>query len=247
MFVNTTQSPTDDLRVRQALIYATDRQAIVDAVFMGYSPPAYGPLSRATWGYDSGVESFYAYDPQQAEQLLEQAGWRDTDGDGIRDKDGQKLVLKTILMTWGLLPDVGQILEEQLRQVGVQLDTQVLAYPVAVQTAAEGQYHLSPFVIFSSDPDILRSSFHSSNADGGFNWSKVRDPELDALLEQGMQTLDQGKRQAIYAQIQQRIMEQALIIPIRDYVNLIGTSSHVKGLRFDTQGWFPWLYDVRLD
>jgi peptide/nickel transport system substrate-binding protein len=247
MFINTTQSPTDDLRVRQALIYATDRQAIVDAVFMGYSPPAYGPLSRVTWGYDSGVESFYAYDPQQAEQLLEQAGWRDTDGDGIRDKDGQKLVLKTILMTWGLLPDVGQILEEQLRQVGVQLDTQVLAYPVAVQTAAEGRYHLSPFVIFGSDPDILSSSFHSSNADGGFNWSKVRDPELDALLEQGMQTLDQEKRQAIYAQIQQRIMEEALIIPIRDYVNLIGASSHVKDLRFDTQGWFPWLYDVRLD
>ncbi len=245
IYLNTTRPPTDELDVRKALLYATDRQAIVDTVFMGYSPPAYGPLCRVTWGYDPGVESWYRYDPQHARQLLDKAGWRDDDGDGVRERNGQPLKLDCVVMGWGLVPEVVQMLKEQFRAVGVQMDIRLLSYPAAVQAAAQGDYHLIPFTFSSSDPHILFSSFHSRNADGGFNWSKVRDPTLDALLERGMQTLDEAGRKEIYAEIQQLVMEQALIIPIRDYVNLNGTSSQVEGLRYDAQGWFPWLYEVR--
>ena len=246
MHINTTKPPTDDLRVRQALIHATDRQAIIDAVFMGYSPPAYGPLCRVTWGYDSSVESRYPYDLARAAELLDKAGWRDVDGDGIRERDGQPLVLEMILMTWGFAPQVGQMLTEQYKKVGIQAHSQVIsAYPSVVQAATEGKHHLIPFSLFSSDPHILRSMFHSANADTGFNWSKVRDAELDSLLDQGAQV--QGEQRAqIYAEIQQRIMEQALIIPIRDYVNLNAASARVENLRYDAQGWFPWLYDVKI-
>ncbi|MBN1640652.1 MAG: ABC transporter substrate-binding protein [Anaerolineae bacterium] len=247
MYVNTSRAPTDDLRVRQALLYAVDRQAIIDAVFAGFSPPAYGPLARTTWAYDPLVETLYPYDPAQAGQLLEAAGWRDSDGDGIRDRDGQPLALETVLTSWGLLPEVGQVLQEQYRQVGVRLEMQTIAaYPAVVQAAAEGSYHLIPFNLSASDPHILRTAFHSSNVDGGFNWSKVRDPELDRLLDQGTQTLDEETRADIYRQVQQRVMAQALVIPIRDYVNLNGASGQVTGLRYDAQGWFPWLYDVRI-
>jgi peptide/nickel transport system substrate-binding protein len=247
MYLNVVKPPLDDVRVRQALIYATDRQAIVDTVFMGYSPIAYGPLCRSTWGYDSSVERLYPFDLDKAQELLEQAGWRDTDGDGIRDKDGQSLALETVLMSWGFVPEVGQMLQQQYLRVGVQLKTQLLAYPAALQVASEGKHHLIPFTFSGSDPGILRSAFHSANADGGFNWSKIRDPQLDAWLDQGRPSLDTDERAAIYGQIQQSIMEQALIIPIRDYVNLNGVSARVQGLRFDAQGWFPWLYDVKLD
>ncbi len=247
MYLNVTKPPLDDVRVRQALIYATDRQAIVDTVFMGYSPIAYGPLCRSTWGYDSSVERLYPFDLDKAQELLEQAGWRDTDGDGVRDKDGQPLALEMVLMSWGFVPEVGQMLQQQYLQLGAQLKTQLLAYPAALQVASEGNHHLIPFTFSGSDPGILRSAFHSANADGGFNWSKIRDPQLDAWLDQGQQSLDTEERATIYGQIQRSIMEQALIIPIRDYVNLNGVSARVQGLRFDAQGWFPWLYDVRLD
>jgi peptide/nickel transport system substrate-binding protein len=247
MHVNTARPPTDDLRVRQALLVAMDRQAIVDAVFMGYSPPAFGPLNRATWGYDPSVETLYPHDSAQAERLLEEAGWRDTDGDGVRDQDGQPLTLETKLMSWGYLPEVGQMLQEQYRQVGIQLDLQVLAFPAAVQAAAEGKHHLIPFTLSSSDPHILSSSYHSSQAEGGFNWSKVRDEELDALLDAGMVALDEQARAAIYAEVQQRIMRNVYVLPIRDYVNLNVASARVRGLRYDAQGWFPWFYDVRVE
>jgi peptide/nickel transport system substrate-binding protein len=247
MHLNMARPPTDDVRVRQALLYAVDRQSIVDTVFMGYSPPAAGPLNRVTWGYDAAVEALYPHDPGRAAQLLNDAGWRDADGDGIRDKDGQPLVLETILMGWGLLPEVGQVLQDQYLEVGVELNTQVLAFPAAVQAATEGQHHLIPFNFSSSDPHILRTSYHSTNAGVGFNWSKVRDKELDELLDRGMRTIDEEARANIYSAVQQRIMAEAMIVPIRDWVNLNAAAMRVKGLRYDAQGWFPWLYDVRID
>lgn len=245
-YMNTQRAPLDDLRVRQALLYAIDRQAIVETVFKEYSPVAYGPLTRPTFAYDSSVEGGYAYDPQQAIALLEEAGWTDSDGDGVRDRDGQPLRLETILMGWGYLPEVGQMLQDQLKQVGVGMDSRQMTFSNAIGDVGEGKYHLAPFLFSYSDPDILRTSFHSSNIEGGFNWSKFGDEQLDAWLEEGNQTLEESARKEIYAQIQQYIMDQALILPIRDYVNLNAASAQVQGLRYDRQGWFPWLYEVSL-
>ena len=245
-FVNTEHPPTDDLRVRQALLYAADRAAIIQAIFRATSPAAYGPLSPVTWGYDAGVLEMYRHDPAQAAALLEDAGWADSDGDSIREKEGRPLRLEMILMGWGYVPEVGQMLQAQFRQVGVDLQMQELAFPAAVAAAGEGQHHLAPMVFSSSDPSILASTFHSANADAGFNWAKVRDEELDRLLDTGAQTMDEEERLALYAQAQQRIMDLALILPVRDYVNLNGISVPVKGLRYDRRGWFPWLYDVYL-
>ncbi len=246
-FFNTEKPPTDDLRLRQALLYATDRQAIVNTIFQGYSPVAYGPLSAVTMGYNSAVKGRYAYDPALAADLLTQAGWSDSDGDGLRDKEGQPLVLQAYLMTWGYLPEVGQMLQAQLRAVGVDVQTQTVAFPAAVEAAGKGEHHLAPMVFASSDPSVLNSTYLSANAEGGFNWSKVRDAELDRLLNEGLSIIEPGQRADLYAQAQTRIMDLALVLPIRDYVNLNAAKALVKGLRFDRRGWFPWLHDVYLD
>jgi peptide/nickel transport system substrate-binding protein len=100
-----------------------------------------------------------------------------------------------------------------------------------------------PFNLSGSDPDILRRFFHSQ---GGFNWSKVNDPEMDGWLEEAARVSDRDRRADLYSQVQTRVMENALVIPIRDYVNLNGVSNRVQGLRFDARGWFPWLIDVTL-
>jgi peptide/nickel transport system substrate-binding protein len=190
----------------------------------------------------------YLPDPDRARTLLDEAGWIDRDGDGTRERDGEQLTLEVLLTSWGFVPEVGQVLEQQLEAVGVDVDTVLIAaYPTLVQTAAAGEYHMAPFTLSSNDPHILRSMFHSSNIEGGFNWSKVEDAELDRLLDTGMRTMDREERAGIYAEAQERIMQLALIVPIRDYVNLNGASASVKGLRFDAQGWFPWLYDVAIE
>lgn len=240
-FLNTTRPPLDDLRVRQALLYATDRGAIISTVFRDTSPVAYGPLAAVTFGYEPGVRDVAPYDPAQAAALLDQAGWVDSDGDGVRDRDGQPLVLDAYLMGWGYMPEVGQLLAAQWAELGVGLNSQVVSYPEALQVAGEGGHHLIPFNLSGSDPDILRKFFHSQES---FNWAKVDDAELDRWLEQAARTSDRTERAALYSQVQLRVMAQALVIPVRDYVNLNGVSERVQGLRFDAQGWFPWLIDV---
>jgi peptide/nickel transport system substrate-binding protein len=247
MWMNTAKSPTDDLLVRQALIYGCDREAIVNGIFRGFSPVAYGPLGRTTPFYYNGVEGMYAYDLEKAKSLLDEAGWVDIDGDGIREKGGQEMALNTILMGWGSMPEVGTAMQGLYRQLGVKLDTQLLTYPAALEAAAKSEHNLIPNAISSSDPDILSSYFHSRNIENGFSWSRYSDPNLDQWLDEGARSTDPVQRAELYALVQERIMDEALIIPIRDYVNLNGASSSIKGLRYSLQGWFPWLYDVYVE
>ncbi len=251
-FMNATRPPLDDIRVRQALLCGTDRQAIISTIFRDTSPVAYGPLAAGTFGYEPAVQDYYPYDPAQAAALLDEAGWSDSDGDAVRDRDGEPLTLDLYLMGWGYMPEVGQLLAAQWAELGVGVNSQVVSFPEALEVAGEGQHHLIPFALSSSDPNILRKFFHSQ---AGFNWSKVNDAELDSWLEQGARTSlrqaqvtsDRAERAALYSQVQLRVMDQALAIPIRDYVNLNGVSKRVQNLRFDAQGWFPWLIDVKAE
>ncbi len=241
MFMNTTRPPLDDIRVRQALLYATDRQTIVSTIFRDTSPAAYGPLTAVTFGYDPAVQRYYPYDPEKAAALLAEAGWADSDGDGVLDRDGEPLVLDMVLMGWGYMPEIGQLLAAQWAGLGVAVESRVVSYPEALEIGGSGSHHLLPFTLSDSDPDILRKFFHSQAL---FNWSLVEDAELDGWLEEAARTSDPARRLALYSQVQQRVMDQALVIPIRDYVNLNGINNRVQGLRFDARGWFPWLIDV---
>jgi peptide/nickel transport system substrate-binding protein len=151
-----------------------------------------------------------------------------------------------ILMGWGYIPEVGQMMQDQLKKVGVKMETRELTFSNAMGEVAEGNYDLIPFLFSSSDPDIIRTTFHSSNVGGGFNWSKFSDSQLDTWLEAGKQEMDEAARREIYARIQQYIMDRSIIIPVRDYVNLNAASADVQNLRYDRQGWFPWLYEVTI-
>ncbi len=242
-FLNTQRSPTDELRVRQALLYATDRAAIVKAIFRDRSPVAGGPLAAATLGFDPAVKSFYLYDLTKAQALLDEAGWKDTNGDGVRDKNGQPLRIEAAVMGFGFVPEVAQLLEAQWRQAGIELATQVVPYGTMLQAGREGSVNMISFLISNSDPDGLRPFYYSQGAQ---NWSKVADAQLDEWLLQAAASSKWDSRRQAYGLVQQRVMELALIVPIRDYVNLNMASAQVKGLRYDARGWFPWLVDVQL-
>jgi len=239
--INTQKAPTDDRRVRQALLYATDREAIVQTVFGGTSPVAYGPLTAVTMGYDPTVRQFYPYDPDRARALLEEAGWTDTDGDGVRERDGQPLQLEAYVGSWGFLPEVTQLLQDQWQQVGIRVNARVVPFGELLEATGKGAHHLAAFFLSGSDPDLLRTFFHS---EGGFNMAHVTDAEVDGWLDQAAQEQDPAARTSLYRRVQQRIMEEAWILPIRDYVNLNVADARLQGLRYDARGWFPWLVDL---
>jgi len=244
-FLNSAASPTDDPRVRRALLLATDRQEIGRTVFGGYSPVASGPLSHNHPDYDPGVEEIVGSpDPTAAAELLELAGWH-LDDDGVRRRGGEELRLRAYAMSWGMVPQVAQLLQAQWQAVGVQMVVEEVTFAAALAAVDENQHNLIFWSEPGTDGDVLTSFFHSQ-APGTRNWSRASSPEIDALLDQARVESDQSRRAELYAQVQRLVMEQSLIIPIRDYVNLNGVRSCVSDLHFDSRGWFPVLHDVRL-
>jgi peptide/nickel transport system substrate-binding protein len=244
-FFNTQRPPTDSVTVRRALMYATGREAIVQTVFQGYSPVAYGPLSSATLYYNPSIEGLYAYDLIQADALFNSTGYVDSDDDGWRDSEGEPLEVNIVVPPWGMTPDVAQLLESQWEDV---LDIQVTIEQVAsftdlIEAAQSGEYNLISLNYFALDPYVLNSFYES----GAFtNWSRVGDTELDTLLMEAQEETDSTRRATLYADAQSRIMEMALVLPVREYVNLVGVQPGIGGLHFDAQGWFPYLTDLEL-
>jgi peptide/nickel transport system substrate-binding protein len=243
-YINTQRFPTDNLAVRQALLFATNRTAITDAVFQGFSPVAWGPITGETLHYNRGVVGVYDYDVEQAQSLLEAAGFRDDDEDGILERNGQPLEVTAIQPPWGFLPEVTQLLQDQLRSVGVRLIIEPMPGFSALNAAVqEGEYNLVAFNTFGFDPVFLNNAFLSNSSS---NWSNHADVELDALLLDALNAQDSETRRLAYGEAQAKIMQQALILPIRDYVNLNARRARIEGLVFDPYGWFPLMHNVTL-
>jgi peptide/nickel transport system substrate-binding protein len=243
-FFNLGRTPTDDLRVRKALLAATDRVSLVRTVFGSFSPAAVGPLTRATWGA-AAVTPADAYDRAGAGALLAEAGWKDVNGDGIREKDGQPLLLTVVYPPWGMTPQTAELLEVQWKEIGAAVElVQAASFSALMEAHAGGSYHLISTNLAGTDPDLLRAYYHS---DGAYNWTGFARSDLDAILDEAVRTIDPVRRLDLYRQAQAIIAEECLILPIRDYVNINIANSRVKGLTFSPQGWFPVLIDVEME
>ncbi len=239
-FMNTKRAPLDDLRVRQALLYAIDPRIAANTIFQGYFPVAYGPLAQNTLGYDPSLKDMYPYDLAKAKALLQDAGWVDN-GSGVRQKNGTTLTLDVIVQNWGHIEELSQLMQGELQQVGVKLNLQMMSFPAALQAVSDGKYDLSPYGGGGWDPDVLASYFRS---DAYFNWSKVSDAGLDKLLDQAGSQMNGDARVKLYQQAQQVIMKNALIIPMLSDGQIVGINHRIKGLTYDRYGLWPNFYDA---
>lgn len=246
LFLNTTNTPTQELAVRQALNYALDKNALIQTMLRGLSEPAFGPLARTTAYYSKAMEEMYPYDPKKAEEILDQAGWKMDAASGIRMKDGRPLQLVLITMPFNRYPEIMQVLQSQWKAVGI--DVKINIVPTFAQfngAAQKGEHSMVPYFAPAADPHFaLWPFFHSKNVNGGLAYSRFADARLDEVLDKGAQTMDPQARAALYAEAQKIIMDNALIVPLYLVYNNTMARAEVKGLRFDKRGWYPWLYDV---
>jgi peptide/nickel transport system substrate-binding protein len=242
--INTARFPTNDERVRQAILFATNREAIIDGVFQRFSPVAWGPFSATTQYYSQTVIGRYAYDINQANVLLDAVGLLDNDGNGYRDFGGAEIEITVIVPPWGLIPQVAQYLEQQWRDVGLRAVLEQVPSRAGLSDAiASGEYNLVASYDFGVDPSFIGRYYTSGAAN---NYTGFADTALDTMFAQAQQQYDEAARQSLYTQAQNLIMDRALVLPIRDYVNLNGFRSEVAGLDYDAYGWFPQLAQVSM-
>jgi peptide/nickel transport system substrate-binding protein len=242
--MNTQAFPTSEPNIRRAIVYGTNREAIIDAVFQRFSPIAWGPLSAATAFYSPNVFGAYAFDANRARQLLNEAGMTDVDSNGYLEVGGAEIELNMIVPTWSQIPEVAQLIQDQMRDIGLRLNLeQVPTRAALLERVAQGDYNLVAWYEFGVDPAFLGRYFSTG---GVTNFTGYSDLTLDGILADAVRQTDPASRQSLYAQAQQIIMDQALVLPIRDYVNLNGYAAEVTELAYDASGWAPLLANVRL-
>lgn len=245
--LNAQLPPTNELAVRQAVNYAIDQKTISEVIFHGTRPPAYGLFMPASPYYNPEVESMYPYNPEKAKELLEAAGWVDTDGDGIREKSGRKLVINFITYPGFVAEAPAEMAQAMLREVGIQMDITVTTGSAMMEQCGMVDSAYNSCLCGDSAVDTAMEAYYFCHSDmiGVFNFSHYATPELDALIETALRTLDENEKQEALFKIQKIWMEQALCKPTVCASMVLGVTSKVDGVKFLLDG-TPTFYDVRI-
>ncbi len=198
-----------DRRVRQALSYAIDKQEIIDGVLLGLGEVATGPYKPDTWVYNPKVKR-YSHDPDRARQLLAEAGWKDTDGDGILDRDGRPFRF-TIVTNQGndLRIKTAEIIQRRLKEIGIGVKIRVVEWATFLKEFIHPGNFDACILGWSGGPEPDQYNIWHSSKIGPrqLNFIHYRNPEVDALLEKGRRTFDRAERKKIYDRFQEILAE----------------------------------------
>lgn len=232
-----------DLKVRQALLHATNAKQIVETLFSPNYPQATSVIAKSAAGYVDLSPSL-KYDPTLAKQLLDEAGWK-PGSDGIREKAGKKLTLTV----YESLPqpqnkEVLQLVAQQWKQVGVSLA--VRAGDAGSKTLDSLDPLKTPLTVSEvgrADPDVIKSMFYPLNRDAllqkGGSSSKVenfRDDKLNQLLVDISTEIDPAKRLQLAGDAQRYLLENAYVIPVFEEPQVFAGAPWLKGVSFEAVG-----------
>ena len=237
MQVNATKPPTDELAVRQALWYGTDQAQIVDNLFSGTMEPAYWPSEKGMLGYDPDRGAVSTTDTDQAQQILEEAGWVDADGDGIREKDGQKLEVVLLIPADFGMEEFSTMLQSQYRDIGIDMSIQTLAFPAAVEQWNNAMHNLDVGFFWWPDPALVSIWYDSRFVGTCCNWSHYSDPEADELVLKGEGTVDQEARAEIYEQLFQKVLDDVAVYPLFHKEYVAAADKTLRGISNDPTGY----------
>jgi peptide/nickel transport system substrate-binding protein len=232
-----------DVRVRQALLHATDADEIVGTLFSDNYPKATSVIASTAQGYVD-LSAKLTHDEGEAKRLLDEAGWT-VGADGLRQKDGRELVLTA----YESLPqpqnkETLQLVAQQWGRVGVKLN--VLAGDAGsaiVDNLDPEKTPVSPAMVGRADPDVIKSQFYPTNRDvlrqkGGAS-TKVKsfvDDKLNGLLVALSSEPDTAKRLQIVAEVQAYVLDQAYAIPIFEEPQAFAGAPYAKGVAFEAVG-----------
>ncbi|HQV93265.1 MAG TPA: ABC transporter substrate-binding protein, partial [Anaerolineales bacterium] len=231
-----------DVNVRKAIVMATNREKIVNDLLGGLTTvPA--TFWDSTPPYGNPDISPYPYDAEEAGSLLDAAGWKDSNGDGTRDKDGVELVLRYISNQRQLRKDVQAVVQQMWAQAGIGVELVNYGDDFFNSYAdggpiATGNYDIAEWSDVTSFPDPEQSSYWlcsqvvgPDNPDGG-NWQSYCNPELDALFDQQATETDPEARKQLYYQIGQIMFDNVVWVGMWKDPDLWAVSNRLQGVKF---------------
>jgi len=229
-----------DVRVRQALAYAIDRRPMLEYLWRGFAQPAASILPPQSWAYSADVP-IYNYDPERARQLLDSAGYPAASGIRFHMMMKTSTDENTRLMV--------AVLQQQLRQVQIQLDVRTYEFGTFFADISRGafQFYSLRWIGGNEDPDIFEYAFHSSKfTPNGANRSFYSNPKVDALINQARSGPDEQKRKQLYAQLQRILAEDLPSINLWYLDNVLVHSRRVTNLSLNPPGNYDFLRTAQI-
>lgn len=227
---DTTSEPFDDDRVRQAVNYAINLEALTDSILEGVDDPAVGPFSEDVTEWANPDLDGYDHEPTQARRLLSDAGWSsDSGGDDVRTRDGEALEIEIPTFDARSLPLISEVLQDDLEAVGFDVDVTTIEYNAILEQVSQGSFdaYLTSWGTFwYPDPDRLAELFHSSEATLHHGYENET---VDALLEDAREVTDRAERKDRYYEVQSIVLEESPVAFLTNYTNVIATAGGVSG------------------
>lgn len=226
-----TRDNLTDQKVREALNLAIDQKAMAESIYFGLAEPAYSYISPKVLDFNENMDlSQFGYDPERAKMLLDEAGWK-VGADGIREKNGAKLSLRTYGFAGTLNPDMLQAMQGDLRKVGVDMQIEIHDATVIWGLLAKQDFDMYamsyPYV---STGDALNLYFRSENrpTPNRMNWA---DDQTDKWLAEANAALTDEERKATMAKIQEQVHDAAVWIPIVHEPLFVVATNKLKPVR----------------
>jgi peptide/nickel transport system substrate-binding protein len=237
--INCSQPPLNDLRVRQALANAIDREGIIRDLLLGQDKIAHSILPEESWAYTTGQK--YSFDPAMAKKLLDEAGLKDPDGDGPQLRFAKPLVFKVSGNNVSGKAYAG-VIQNYLKNVGVPMSIETAELNTLFDELRRGNFQIfyGQWVGGNQDPifykDLFATSEIPTETRASRNRSRYSNQELDALLEEAINTFDQEKGKQLYTRIQEIVSRDVPVLPLWYQGNIVIAQKKVGNIKVDASG-----------
>jgi peptide/nickel transport system substrate-binding protein len=248
--INTASAPLDNVKVRQAIAHAIDRQTIINTLVGGYGKVAQSIIPEESWSYSPGQT--YAYDPAAAKRLLDEAGFRDPDGDGPRfrfDKPIRYGVSGSSIAG----RNYAVVVQNQLKGVGIDIQIQTYEGNTLFDEMRRGNFQIaySQWVGGNQDPIFYKDLFATSEIPTeqrpSRNRSRYSNPELDKLVEEAVNTYDRQKARELYVRIQDIVSRDVPVIPWWYQSNIVIARKNVGNIQVNASGDWGFIKNLTLE
>jgi peptide/nickel transport system substrate-binding protein len=248
--LNCSAAPLNDLRVRQAIAYAIDREGLIRDLLLGQGKLAHSILPEESWAYHAG--QVYTFDPARAKQLFDEAGYRDPDGDGPQMRLPKPVVFKVSGSSVAAKNYAG-VMQNYLKNVGIPVEIQTAELNTLFDELRRGNFQIfyGQWVGGNQDPIFFKDLFATSEipteARASRNRSRYSNSELDALLDEAVNTFDRAKAKELYRQIQDIVSRDVPVLPLWYQANIVIAKRNVKNIKVDASGDWGFVKQVQVE
>lgn len=245
---NTTEPPLNIVKVRQAIAYAIDRESIIRDLVLNQGAIAHTILPEASWAYAKPPS--YQFDPNKAKQLLDEAGFRDPDGDGPQMRWAKPLLFR-ISGSSASARQYSGVIQNYLKNVGIPVAIETSEFNTMRQQVQNGQFQVnySQWVGGNQDPIFYHDLFATSEIatpTRGLNRSRYSNPELDKILDEAANTYDHAKAAPLYAKAQEIISRDVPVFPLWYQANMVIAKKSVGNIHVNASGDWGFVKDLTI-